>query len=983
MSRLLRYARCAACALALWYLLVCAVAGEAAAADGVMDFMEGGGGDDDNVDALLTELETVAPDYELLRTSHLSDVWRWSGVRPAAPTPQQQTNSYSWKIVNVGKVCEYANIAQGSGFPLRYFAQPETLDPIATEIKVPEEGTYRVWLSQAVEPGIANAVTLQFAGANQAQHTFGALVLPSKEGSQLEKQFPVRFESETARAMPFYDASVVWEYWDVTLKEGATTITLQPRTAALRLDSLFLSMSKVFVPRKGMDDDDQAINGNHFRYRVLDAGPGINGIQIKSFIYYNPYPHLERNFPNNIYYGSMGIISAAQGGDTLSPGEWSAWLNGTKPCTSGGQYSTDNLTVSTPGGTPLTAGFVEVQYAWYPDPGAVIRTLRLPIAKGMARYTFPATWHTYRSPLAGGDDAGGVWGMRDATYQGHFESEAEVLERILAYIDDAGLKAGPTPKRIKLYTGCRVSPALYDLALPRLKKLGINWVGGVPLDVCAKYDFSTDIFSGNGGPQVTTQTHDPLDPTLEIIMEEATRAAAAVQEAEDPDYRQRVKYFGMGDEIGPIVTPDFINLLPDCRAAWHDYLGRQLERMGAGPAFFGAKTLDEVDFLLNLPDAPGVYQRRVFYHSSVFNWLFTSRYYERLTRAVRKVFPDARTTCNYTPGSFMHGGSMVSSDWFALNREGGATLAWGEDWLGGNSRYAMAGIQTVSYYGAIVECAARARNLESGLYLVCATGSIDRKLLCLTARGLTLIHLYNWGPEYASCDSFSNIPWPYKEIGRGARALGPADEIIADGKRDPAAVALFYNRVNEYWRGPYAGEHFNRLLTFLALSHAHVPVDIILNEDLTPEKLEPYRVVYVQGLSMTRAGILALTDWVKAGGTLVADAGTAMYDEYNDPMPEAVVLFGAQQQIASLSPGPLHPIDVPDLPPLDSLTLSASELTPAITVPVVGLKTTLTPTTGKAIGAYANGTCGAVLNDLGRGKSPPQPVSRRSAWSMR
>jgi hypothetical protein len=182
-------------------------------------------------------------------------------------------------------------------------------------------------------------------------------------------------------------------------------------------------------------------------------------------------------------------------------------------------------------------------------------------------------------------------------------------------------------------------------------------------------------------------------------------------------------------------------------------------------------------------------------------------------------------------------------------------------------------------------------------------------------------------------------------------------------------VALLYNRSNEIWNGASDGAAWDRLLQFLALQHGHAPNDLILEDDLTPELLQPYKVVYINGINLQRRGLEALTKWVRAGGTLVGTGAAAMRDEYDDPMEESAGLFGARQRIADASEGRWWPLQIVDHKPVGTVTIKKSELTPQVTAGVVGLKVELTPTTGRSVGAFENGACAAVVNEIGKGRT--------------
>ena len=66
------------------------------------------------------------------------------------------------------------------------------------------------------------------------------------------------------------------------------------------------------------------------------------------------------------------------------------------------------------------------------------------------------------------------------------------------------------------------------------------------------------------------------------------------------------------------------------------------------------------------------------------------------------------------------------------------------------------------------------------------------------------------------------------------------------------------------------------------LQHANVPVDFVAEEDLSPEGLSPYRVLYVTEPNVPVEQIGGLIEWVKQGGTLVTVSGSASRDRYDE-----------------------------------------------------------------------------------------------------
>ena len=70
---------------------------------------------------------------------------------------------------------------------------------------------------------------------------------------------------------------------------------------------------------------------------------------------------------------------------------------------------------------------------------------------------------------------------------------------------------------------------------------------------------------------------------------------------------------------------------------------------------------------------------------------------------------------------------------------------------------------------------------------------------------------------------------------------------------------------------------------YLALQHANIPVDFVEEDDLSPEGLAAYRVLYVTEPNVPVENQRGLVEWVKHGGTLVTVSGAATRDRYDEP----------------------------------------------------------------------------------------------------
>lgn len=911
---------------------------------------------DDKADDFFNEVTDNAtkPDLELLRASHLSDLTRWRGVQPLRAAAAEKETKFGWRIVE-GAITPTADL------------------PASTLVAVPEAGAYRVWVRYVAKPDVAQPMTLALGGANEGSHDFGTQGLSNADGRSQEQKRPIRFEAEFQRLAVPSRPLPIWEFWDVTLKPGATTLSLTSKTKDLRVDRVLLTRSKAFRPSLISDQENATLNRTYYRFRVVDAQASSPTHTLGGSLTY----HTGRPPPRPgelIWYYPFFDSTKATGADGKSPittGQWSAFIDVTDGISSPGTWATAGLGVS-----GIKRGTLEVQLAWYPHEGAVLKTIKPGVVNGSAVIMIPIDYHGYTCAVAGPDDKQGAWGMRTAAYLNYLETAYDVFQRHEAFAK-AGLaelpkQGNPAPKFLRLSTGNGSAPDVRDATAAMLASIGINNIEGASAATREKLGLRADITLYANDALFTAGSHDPMDPLIESNLRQHFENVAKSLEANDPGSRERVVTLKMGDEIGAIVGPDRINGLPDARRAWHDYLREQLSLAGRDASFFGVDDVGQLDFSPQAPVDPGRFERRLYYHSARFNFVYTAMFYKRMTAAVSKVFPNVRTYCNFSPHPPMFGQHMNGSDWFALTREGGATLAWAEDWAGIGGGWGFAGIQTVTYYAALVECAARAKQLPAGFYVVTTMGAADRKLFSLVAHGVFENQLYSFGPMYAGAEA-SNF-WDlraaaYGEIARGSYALGPADEIIAKGKRDARRVALVYNRSHELWNAGTGGFQTDRLLTFIALKHAHVPVDIIIEEDLTPELLKQYRVVYTQGYNLADRHAEALRGWVEAGGTLVGCAGTAMRDEYDDASDAGVKLFGAKQRPHAMSTGSWHPQSLPGHKAIDKVKVNDSALTKAMEFDAIGVITRLEPTTAKPVATFADGSPAGVVNEIGKGKA--------------
>ena len=905
-------------------------------------------GDDDDDPRLEEGGDAKAgTDLELLKDSHLSHIRSWVNARPLRkPRKGYPQKTYHW------------GPAQDGGYG------PLGTKPIHTYVSVPEAGTYRLYLRHVIAAKAKRPVTLTLTpqkatplkpdaaaadGAKKADrpagfsfvdngptltHVYGDLTfLPAVNGKKMERKLPLRFESEP-ELIGYHDRpSMVWEFWDVELKQGDYRVALQSNLSSVSVSHLLLSKSKDFRPSFATYGEDRTLDRIWLRFRVAEGT--VHGAK------YSVSCNLTYHWGGRPVQGSTAPMWGYRM-ETVAdaPAEgWSSWLDGTDALVPGpGPWSTCRLSFS-----GIKKGKVEVQLAWYPLEGAVQHTATVKLDQGRAMLRLPhkAPWVPARATEA-------VWGMWPARYIQGVKPEAQIIERYFDWAKEAEAALGlapdhPRPHHVRIFTNCGIGSANLDRGCEMLARLGVNWIPGASPAIRKKYNLHHG-FSG----------YSHAD------------AAGAARKYQGEDRKLYLKH-KVGDEIATHSSAASVNGNPVSRRAFHAYLGEQARLNGMdNQAFLGMASFDRIDSIDVLPENPGRYERRLFYASQRYAHTNTIAYYKGVTERFHKYFPNIRVYNNYSPHpAFLTGSTMNGADWFILCRNQAQTLGWGEDWASRGWDLVTV-YQCTSFYAALVEASTRKHGYESGFYVGvnCLGGA--RKIFSCVAQGLTWLHLYDYGPIDSWADgsnTWSEWRSQYLAVLTATAAIGPADTIIGKGEREPRRTAILYNRSHEIWNGGTGRMNHDWMWTYIALRGAQIPVDVIIEEDLTPEELAQYKVVYLGGFNLAPRHVKALRGWVEAGGLLIGTAGAAMYDVFNDKQPATDALFGTRQERIPQPPRKRGE----KAPPPPVVTFSACALAPAGTVAVPGLQFTLEPTAAKVIGNYEGGAPAATFNTVGKG----------------
>ncbi|MCX6910086.1 MAG: beta-galactosidase trimerization domain-containing protein [Verrucomicrobia bacterium] len=231
-------------------------------------------------------------------------------------------------------------------------------------------------------------------------------------------------------------------------------------------------------------------------------------------------------------------------------------------------------------------------------------------------------------------------------------------------------------------------------------------------------------------------------------------------------------------------------------------------------------------------------------------------------------------------------------DYFELLDAPDQNAIWGEDWSNGASTY-----QCASFNVDLMRAAARERGQVIGHHLVAHAGrkpwDIKLKATSEVARGVKILNNFCYGPSWATHEGgpywrahvWQAKPETWTANAALTREIGAVEDMLLTAMPAPARVALLYSSASDVWTVHGNLAHgFDRMHTWLALSHAQMPVDVVSERQVEKNLLAGYRVCYLTGPNLTAAAAGKLKQWVQKGGTLWLTAGAASHDEFNRPL---------------------------------------------------------------------------------------------------
>ncbi|NQU40043.1 MAG: hypothetical protein HQ523_08835 [Lentisphaerae bacterium] len=327
-------------------------------------------------------------------------------------------------------------------------------------------------------------------------------------------------------------------------------------------------------------------------------------------------------------------------------------------------------------------------------------------------------------------------------------------------------------------------------------------------------------------------------------------------------------------------------------------------------------------------------------------------------------FSDGATYC----GNFYSQGV----DYFELLDDESQNSIWGEDWANGSSSY-----QCAAYNVDLMRAAARKHKQVIGHYLIAYANRrpLDVKLKAAgnVARGAKILKSFFYGVYWGSHEggpTWRSTAWQAKPETWGAyaeinREIGGAEDLLLPAMPAPAKVAILYSSSTDIWEvGQNYAYGFNRMHTWMALTHAQIPVDFLSEDQVAGGLLVGYDVCYLSGPNLTRAAADRLAAWVREGGVLSVTAGAASRDEYNRPLHALDELLPAVRADLMLhQPYQSSGRYMYTLTPQDRVTVGATAMD------VLSVKQALTPRpNAEVLGTFKDGSPAWVRGTAGKGR---------------
>ena len=464
----------------------------------------------------------------------------------------------------------------------------------------------------------------------------------------------------------------------------------------------------------------------------------------------------------------------------------------------------------------------------------------------------------------------------------------------------------------------------------------------------------------------------PFDPALKPYMRETVAKAIKVHQAAGAK-----ESWGLWDDEMGVYAKDHIARCEKCTKAFQDYLMAQFVH----PISMGVRSYQDIKpYPLWLTEAeakdkksfPTGFRPAPENPGEALRYYYT---YRLMTHANGMAFTESARTLDEA-GIKLYAMQGPTPSW------NGSSLDWHEFYdLKPNRAFVFETSnrdarvwQWESYLADIGRGIAMRHGLVQGCLVKPHRGAPAQRMLSVVARGATALEWYTYGPDYSKGDSFSQSPELLEQVGKAARFLGQAEPHLYEARFDgQPEVAFVTPRTSEIWSrvtDPSLTSFENAKWVYLALRHAHIPVDVLSEQQLAEGKLARYKAIYVPGPHLHHAAANSLFGWVKEGGTLWTDATGLSRDEANQLAPLVNSLLGLKARnleswgsVAQYRATTLEPVVEKNSPASAVIRSGNSQIVARVA------REPLDVATAEVISRFADGKPAVVRNREGKGQS--------------
>ena len=736
----------------------------------------------------------------------------------------------SFKTTGGWTIIEGAEAKAASGLAMLGGAGGAKNGFATTTVSIKDAGHYYLWVRYSSHP--------KWRGPFHVTAMTGDRVL----GDAL---FDTEFAGQRTKPDP------VWKSLEVDLPEGEVTLKLSKHEnlnsggASRQIDCLLLTMDGKLVP-----------NHLHFGAQTFVRVTLGAGYEKPAYIHIFA-DHFHAPWYDHYSLGRSGAVASVtvKKQDLLKSGESTAWCNLTPTIyqDSGAMLHVTARHAYTEYAESLRATF---EFATAPDEKAIVRTMKFDNKPGTVGIFMPPNLLTPENLALMKTDAEiaeATGKLADAhTWPTHGKPLSKFPFFVSANIDNSF-----TPPSEAVRAREQKTLDYFGFTTSHLRHIGGAWL---------------------------MKDKSFCSPDIEKMRAKFQQAAAGFKK--EGGKVEDIVFCELTDE--PTGQPlDFISKEPSYAEPFRAWL----KKLGKTPADLLVKDWDAVKIVTReqRAESPALY-----YYSQRFRTRALGDFMATQGAMAKEIYGgDFPVLANFSDGAVYGANFYIQGvDYFELLDSPDQNAIWGEDWANGSSSY-----QCASFNIDLMRAATRDRGQLIAHHLVSHAGrkawDIKLKATSEVARGVKIFNNFSYGPTWATHEGgpywrshvWQGKPETWTANAAITREIGAVEDIVLTAMPAPAEVALLYSTASDVWTVEETNTYgFDRMHTWMALSHAQMPVDIVSEQQAERDMLDAYRVCYLSGPNLTIAAATKLKQWVKNGGTLWLTAGAASRDEYNRPL---------------------------------------------------------------------------------------------------